>query len=126
MEEVLGNLVLNAVDAMGDSGTLTLSYEMPSRNIALITVGDTGCGIGGDKMEQIFRPYYTGYSDSRHMGLGLSYCQNVIKAHNGYIRVKSSTEGPDRGTRFILCIPQEKNRRGKRGRHGKKDKSADR
>lgn len=126
MEEVLGNLVLNAVDAMGDSGTLTLSYEMPSRTIALITVGDTGRGIDEAKMEQIFRPYYTGYSDSRHMGLGLSYCQNVIKAHNGYIRVKSSTEGTDRGTRFILCIPQEKNRRGKRGKHGKKDKSADR
>ena len=126
MEEVLENLVLNAIDAMGDSGTLTLSYDMPSRTIALVTVGDTGCGIAGDKMEQIFRPYYTGYSDSRHMGLGLSYCQNVIKAHNGYIRVKSSTEGPERGTRFILCIPQEKNRRGKRGRHGKKDKSADR
>ena len=126
MEEVLANLILNAADAMGGSGTLTLSYEMPRRNVALLTVRDSGCGIEEERLEQIFRPYYTGYADSSHMGLGLSYCQNVIKAHNGYIRVKSSTEGPERGTEFILCIPQEKNRRGKKGKHGKKDKGTDR
>ena len=105
MEEVLSNLVRNALDAMGGSGTLTLEYRRPRKNIILILVKDTGKGIPENQLSHIFEPYHSGYSDGRHMGMGLYYCQNVLHAHGGYIQVKSSTEPEHHGTVFILCIP---------------------
>lgn len=122
MKEAVGNLISNALDAMGPDGKLTLSCSMPRRNIALISVRDTGPGIQEKCLNRIFEPYYTRYSDSRHMGLGLAYCQNVIKAHKGYIRVISRTGEEDHGTTVILCIPQEKGRK----KSGKSDQSPDR
>ena len=122
MKEAVGNLISNALDAMGPDGKLTLSCSMPRRNIALISVRDTGPGIQEKCLNRIFEPYYTRYSDSRHMGLGLAYCQNVIKAHKGYIRVISRTGEEDHGTTVILCIPQEKGRK----KSEKSDQSPDR
>ena len=122
MKEAVGNLISNALDAMGPDGKLTLSCSMPRRNIALISVRDTGPGIQEKCLNRIFEPYYTRYSDSRHMGLGVAYCQNVIKAHKGYIRVISRTGEEDHGTTVILCIPQEKGRK----KSGKSDQSPDR
>lgn len=125
MREVVANLAANALDAMGENGVLTFSCTMPRKNIALMCVRDTGPGIRQERIDDIFKPYHTGWSDARHMGLGLSYCQNVIKAHNGYIRVDSSTEENSHGTAFILCIPQEK-RKKRGGKHGERDKGTDR
>ena len=56
-------------------------------------------------MNHIFELYHSGYSDGRHMGMGLYYCQNVVRAHGGYIQVKSSMSPENHGTAFILCIP---------------------
>lgn len=105
MKEVLNNLVRNALDAMGQEGKLTLSYRMPRKNIGLIGVADTGKGIPEEQVPRIFDMYHSGYSDPDHMGLGLFYCQNVLRAHGGYIQVRSSTEEERRGTVFNLCIP---------------------
>ena len=105
MKEVLNNLVGNALDAMGEDGTLELGYRKPRKNIALISVRDTGRGIPESQMNHIFELYHSGYSDGRHMGMGLYYCQNVVRAHGGYIQVKSSIAPENHGTTFILCIP---------------------
>ena len=112
MREVVSNLVGNALDAMGEDGTLTLSYRTPKRDVSLICIEDTGCGIPEKELGKIFEPYYSSYSDQRHFGLGLSYCRNVVRAHGGYIQIRSSTETERHGTEFILCLPRRK--RGRR------------
>lgn len=113
MREVLSNLVSNALDAMGETGTLTLSYRTPKKEVALIRVSDTGHGILEKDQKNIFEPYYTGYSDLQHFGLGLSYCKNVVKAHGGYIQIRSSTDSERHGTEFTLCLPRRKRARRK-------------
>lgn len=106
MKEVLCNLTANALDAMGESGILTYTFRVLRKDLALIQVTDTGHGIPEDKLEHIFDLYYTGHSDYSHFGLGLVYCRAVIRRHNGYIEVKSSTDPEKHGTEFTLCLPR--------------------
>ena len=105
MKEVLLNLTSNAIDAMGETGVLTLAYSMPQKNIALLRVSDTGCGIAEEEIPKIFTLYYSKKKDVRHFGMGLSYCQKVVRAHGGYIQVESSTGETDHGTEFTICLP---------------------
>lgn len=106
MKEVLCNLAANAIDSMKEKGILTFSAQMAKKDIVLIRVSDTGCGIPEKNLEHIFDFYYTSYSDDSHFGLGLAYCRDVIRHHNGYMRVKSFTEPDRHGTEFILCLPR--------------------
>ena len=124
MKEVLGNLISNALDAMGEDGILTLSYKASKKDVALICVADTGCGIRESEQERIFDLYYTCHAGYPHFGIGLSYCQNVIRAHKGYINIKSSTDPLQHGTEFTLCLPRGFRKEGKKG--GFSDKSSDR
>lgn len=106
LKEVLYNLARNAADAMEKGGVLTLSYRRPKKNIVLILVADTGRGIAPEEMPHIFDPYRSGFPDAGHMGLGLTYCRNVIRAHGGYMRVRSNSGQENHGTVFTLCLPQ--------------------
>ena len=106
MKEVLCNLTANALDAMGENGILTFAFQVLRKELVLIRVSDTGCGIPEDKLEHILDLYYTGHSDYSHFGLGLAYCRAVIKQHNGYMEVKSSTDPEKHGTEFTLCLPR--------------------
>lgn len=115
IKEVIRNLTANAIDAMGADGILTMGYRISGKNAALIQISDTGKGLDTKEISHIFEPHYTGYSDSRHFGLGLPYCQKVIKAHRGYIEVKSSTEPGKKGTIFTCCLPAGIRRKKKRG-----------
>lgn len=108
MKEVLINLTNNAIDAMGDAGTLTLSCAMPRKNILLLRVADTGCGMEKEELSRIFHLYYSRYRDAAHFGMGLSYCQKVVRAHGGYIQVESSTDDNNHGTVFTICLPVRK------------------
>ena len=122
MKEVLSNLAANAIDSMGEDGILTFAAQRPKKDIVLLRVSDTGHGIPEKDLGHIFDYYYTGYADYSHFGLGLAYCRDVVKRHNGYINVKSSTEADRHGTEFTLCLP-----RGFRGGVGqdRDDKSID-
>ena len=106
MKEVLCNLTENALDAMGENGILTFAFHALKKELALIRVSDTGCGIPEEQLEHIFDLYYTGHSDDSHFGLGLVYCRAVIKQHNGYMEVKSSIDPEKHGTEFTLCLPR--------------------
>ena len=105
MKEALLNLVSNALDAMGEQGVLTLRCSAPKKNIVLLQVADTGCGIEKDRITGIFSLYYSSHHDANHFGMGLSYCQKVVRAHGGYIQVESSTEPEYHGTEFTICLP---------------------
>lgn len=125
MKEVLQNLIANAVEAMTGGGTLTLSYRIFRKKIALIRISDTGHGLTKEELVQIFQPFYTGKSDTSHLGLGLSYCQKVVNAHKGYIRVESRTTQPS-GTTFIICLPMGHKRKGRKRNHERHCQNTDR
>jgi len=99
LHRALSNLVLNAMDAMPEGGTLTLSSRREDGRIT-IEVADTGSGLTPEECERIFTPYYT--SKQHGTGLGLAIVQSVVSDHGGRISVQSE---PGKGTRFVIALP---------------------
>jgi two-component system NtrC family sensor kinase len=102
MERVFINLFINAVDAMSGKGNLTVNIKREDES-AKIRISDTGKGMSADAVEKIFEPFYT--TKDKGTGLGLAIVFNIIKKHNGEIKVESE-EG--RGTTFIITLPARK------------------
>lgn len=100
LHRAISNLVLNAVDAMPDGGTLTLRSRGHEQKIT-IAVADTGTGLTREECERIFTPYYT--SKQHGTGLGLAIVQSVISDHGGTIGVQSA---PGQGTTFTIELPR--------------------
>ncbi|MFZ6006724.1 MAG: ATP-binding protein [Nitrospirota bacterium] len=98
LQQALLNLVLNAVEAMPDGGTLTISSKMENGS-AVVSIGDTGSGIPEEIKDKIFDPFFTTKGDGT--GLGLSIVYNIINIHSGEI----SFESNGKGTTFNLEIP---------------------
>src|SRR5262249_10470107 len=102
LHRVVSNLVLNAIDAMPQGGTLTL-HASPQNDSARIEVSDTGAGLAPEECERLFTPYYT--SKSHGTGLGLAIVQSIVSDHGGHISVHSER---GRGTTFIIELPSNR------------------
>jgi len=100
LHRALCNLVLNAMDAMPNGGTLTLSAES-NENQVEIRVSDTGEGLTPEECERLFTPYYT--TKQHGTGLGLAIVQSVVADHNGAIAVESRVGG---GATFVITLPK--------------------
>jgi PAS domain S-box-containing protein len=105
LQQVILNLCLNAVDAMPTGGKLTLGAARDSSNRIIITVADTGYGIDPETAPKIFQPFFTA-KKRRGLGLGLSICDKIVRAHGGGITVQSQ---PGKGTTFAVHLPLDKN-----------------
>lgn len=99
LHRALSNLVLNAIDAMPDGGTLTLRTSQ-SGNSARIAVADTGAGLTAEECARLFTPYYT--SKAHGTGLGLAIVQAIVSDHGGRITVNSET---GKGATFMIELP---------------------
>ena len=100
LHRAVSNLVLNAMDAMGEGGTLTLRTGSNDGK-AIIEVADTGSGLTPEECARIFTPYYT--SKQHGAGLGLAIVQSVVSDHGGRIGVRSE---PGQGTTFVIELPR--------------------
>jgi PAS domain S-box-containing protein len=119
IEQVLVNVLFNAIEAMPEGGTLTVGFAVhPSPSVSskpeipgaggevIITVEDTGPGISTDQLSKIFLPFFTTKS-KKGMGLGLSICTSIMEAHGGKISAESP---PGRGATFHLHLPVDRRR----------------
>ena len=100
LHRALSNLVLNAMDAMPEGGTLTLSAQPKGETVEL-RVADTGQGMTPEECERLFTPYYT--TKEHGTGLGLAIVQSVVADHGGAIAVESRAGG---GTAFVITLPK--------------------
>jgi PAS domain S-box-containing protein len=117
LHQLLMNLCTNAVQAMGDTGSLSLTVtnedfdeprkvrtgEIPAGDYVRITVQDTGHGIAPEVIDRIFEPFFTTKPAGRGTGLGLALVHSVVAEHHGYIEVASEL---GHGTRFDIWIPR--------------------
>ena len=104
LQQVLINLIMNAVQAMGTSGTLTLATEDADRDGVpgvCVMVSDTGPGIAPDRVDDVFDPFFT-TKPVEGTGLGLSISQTLIQRAGGLIRVRNRA---DRGACFEIWLP---------------------
>jgi signal transduction histidine kinase len=100
LHRALSNLVLNAMDAMPDGGTLTLSATAGEHDVE-IRVADTGEGLTPEECERLFTPYYT--TKQHGTGLGLAIVQSVVADHGGAIAVESRAGD---GATFVITLPK--------------------
>lgn len=98
--QVLLNLYLNAMQAMNQSGELSVRAEQDHYGHIRIWISDTGPGINAEHIHDIFKPYFT--TKPKGTGLGLAIVQKIVEAHNGTIKV-SSEQG--RGTEISIDLP---------------------
>ena len=101
LQQVVVNLVVNAVQAMPTGGTLTIGTDTTPAGVTL-SVEDTGLGMSEEMHSQIFMPFFTTKDVGKGTGLGLSVVQGIVSAHEGKIDVSSA---PGKGTRFDVFLP---------------------
>ena len=101
MQQVLVNLLINAIEAVRENGTIRIRSDMtPDRKLEKIEVIDTGRGIPKAHLGKIFDPFFSTKKSGTGLGLAVSY--GIVQKHNGRIHVSSE---PEKGTRFTVEIP---------------------
>jgi signal transduction histidine kinase len=106
LQQVILNLVLNAVEAMSsvEAGPreLLISTEQTEANGVLVAVRDSGPGIDPEHVERVFEAFYT--TKSGGVGMGLSICRSIIDAHGGRLWAKANEP---RGAVFLFSLPEQ-------------------
>jgi PAS domain S-box-containing protein len=103
LEQVLMNLMLNAIEAMRDAdGDLTITSKPTDDGHLLISVSDTGAGIPADKVDQIFDTFFT--TKPQGTGMGLAISRSIVESHGGRLWATSSS---GRGSTFRFTLPHK-------------------
>ena len=103
LEQLFLNLIVNAADAMGQGGRLTVTARAAPSGEIEIAFQDTGHGIEPDAIDRIFEPFFTTKDRGKGTGLGLVVSQTIVRDHHGSIEVESDV---GKGTRFLLRFPE--------------------
>ena len=103
MLQVLSNLIVNALDALPEEGTLNLRLHKCHGKVHLI-IADNGHGIAEEHRQTIFEPYFTTKGEAG-TGLGLALSKRIIEHHNGTIKLRSSVVPGKSGSTFRICLP---------------------
>ncbi len=118
--QVFVNLIMNAVHAMADGGTLTLTchtekhpapvFEIPELppdvQLVMVSIEDTGGGIPEEELSKIFDPFYTKKAPGKGTGLGLAVCRHILHLHGGRI-VIDNVRGGARARMLFVSDPRE-------------------
>ncbi len=103
LSQVILNLVVNAVQAMNERGTLTITTRMDAVHDAVeMAFTDTGRGIAPEDINRVFDPFFTTKRDGQGTGLGLSIAYGIVTRHHGTITVESQV---GRGSTFRIRLP---------------------
>jgi signal transduction histidine kinase len=103
LTQVFINLIVNAVDAMPDGGTLTVRTELRAEaGTVAIRFGDTGVGMTAEQAMRVFEPFYTTKPEGQGTGLGLSVSLGIVRNHHGTIEIASE---PGKGTTMTIELP---------------------
>jgi signal transduction histidine kinase len=104
LEQVILNLVANAIDALaegrGDDRQITVRTHLLDEDTAELSVSDTGPGVRPDVLKQIFEPFFT--TKQSGMGMGLSIARTIVEAHNGRLWAENQAGA---GAIFRLTLP---------------------
>ena len=113
MQEIIHNLIANAIDAMPEGGRLTIQVEMyaskrlfRSETVTRITVQDTGCGMSQETIDRIWEPFYS--TKSHSFGLGMAYVHNVLERMGGKLVIQSKLGA---GTAMMIYLSNNSNDR---------------
>lgn len=87
LQQALLNIIKNAMEAINEPGSVTISAASDSQNMLKISVTDTGCGMTREEVEKVFNPEFT--TKEKGLGLGLALAHEIIRGHGGDIRVWS-------------------------------------
>jgi len=101
INQVLVNLVVNAIHAMPGGGSLQIDTEAIDGSV-LLRIRDSGTGMSEDVLEKIFLPFYTTKDVDEGTGLGLAVVNGIVTSHGGFIKVESA---PGEGSTFEIRIP---------------------
>ena len=102
IKQVVLNLVVNALDSMGDHGTLRIDLRH-AEGMAEMVFTDDGCGMPPEVLENIFEPFFTKRRVGKGTGLGLSITHRIVSQHHGEIQASSPGEG--KGATFSVRLP---------------------
>lgn len=114
IQQVLTNLLMNAVQAMGEGGSVEVSIDVgpvaerpqnaePSRSYVAIHVRDHGVGIPAEVLSHVFDPFFTTKDVGEGTGLGLSVAFGIVRDHGGWI---AATSRVGEGSEFVVYLPQ--------------------
>ena len=110
LQQVLVNLMNNAIDAMPKGGRLSVSIANGTGKDVMVNVSDTGVGISEEDQARIFDPFFTTKPAGKGTGLGLAVSYGIVRDHGGEIRVTSL---PGKGTTFTVVLAVESNGNGR-------------
>jgi PAS domain S-box-containing protein len=102
LEQVFINLLLNAMNAMPNGGTVNIFAQRAAKDV-LVRVTDTGVGISQEDLDSIFDPFFTRAPLGKGTGLGLSICNSIVDQHGGSIVVESQS---GKGSTFTVKLPR--------------------
>jgi PAS domain S-box-containing protein len=106
LQQVMLNLIINAIEAMSGAGAgdgpreLLIATSAERTQATRVAVSDTGPGVDADAIGQLFEPFYT--TKAGGMGMGLSICRSIVEAHGGTLSVEARSP---RGATFVFVLP---------------------